>query len=147
MIINKTPTESKFGLALISYLISDANPHTSFVGANLRFVENHPEEKLSVQTSQGVGVLTLFSFQRRYLTRAIGEYSFGLAIYATNAPFARSIRENVVEALGVWTPDLFAMDGQYVTTLEVKNQVGPLWDKTGLQVAEVSFVARLASGN
>lgn len=142
-----SPDDDEWGRAFIAYMLSDANAHTSYLGANLKFVGSHPEEKLRLTAQQGIGVITLLNGQKPFLTRKISNYTFGLAFYATSDLFARQLRLQAGWALESCDYQAFnlAMNGQKVLFMIPDFPIGPLPDKTGLRVTELSVKVRLST--
>lgn len=141
-----TPIESEFGKALINYLISITNTHTLYLRDSLRFIEAHPREKLLLKSSEGLGILSLISSREPYETDALINYSFGIAIYATEEVFARYLREQVIAAIKKRRSTDITMPQQSIVLLKVIRQMPVVHDpQTGTELTEVEILVRLAA--
>lgn len=141
-----TPIESEFGKALINYLVSPINSHTLYLRDSLHFIKAHPRKPLDLKPSEGLGILSLISSREPYETDALINYSFGLAIYATEDVFARYLREQVIAAIKKRRSQDITMPGQSIVLLKVIRQMPVVFDSsTSLELTEVEILARLAA--
>lgn len=141
-----SPDDRDWGRAFIAYMTSDANPHTSYLGANMEFVGSHPEKRLSLKPGRGISIITKFSGVQPFLTQRLEDYALGLAFYATDDESTAQLSLNAKWALQScdYQAFNFRMDGQRVGFMLPGKQIGPIEDRTtGLRVAELSVRVRL----